>query len=221
MTDQWNDRLSDYIDDELTPEERAQFEAHLTTCRECTVTLDELREVVARAGALTPRPPAADLWPGIEPRLERAAVVPFQPRVAARRFSFTMPQLVAAGLALMVMSGGGVWVLQHGGRATEGPAVAAFAPGSDGVAPASLADPRYDEAIADLEQALQAGRADLDPGTVKILETNLDAIDQAIDESRRALAADPANVFLNNHLADARQRKLALLRRATAMVNKG
>jgi hypothetical protein len=162
------------------------------------------------------------LWPGIEPRLDRSAVVvPFQPRTAARRFSFTMPQLVAAGLALMVMSGGGVWVLQHGGRATDAPAVAAAPRENATVAPASLTDPRYDEAIADLEQALQAGRADLDPGTIKILETNLDAIDKAIDQSRQALAADPANVYLNNHLADARQRKLALLRRATALVNKG
>jgi anti-sigma factor RsiW len=222
MTDQWTDRLSEYIDDELTPAERAQLEAHLTACRECADTLDELREVVTRAGSLTPRPPGADLWPAIAPRLERSATVaPFQPRTTSRRFSFTMPQLVAAGLALMVMSGGSVWVLQHGGRATEAPAVAAAPREEAAVAPASLSDPRYDEAIADLEQALHAGRADLDPGTVKILETNLDAIDQAIDQSRRALAADPANVYLNNHLADARQRKLALLRRATAMVNKG
>jgi tetratricopeptide (TPR) repeat protein len=219
MTDQWNDRLSDYLDNELAPGERAELEAHLASCRECAVTLDELREVVERAGTLPPRPPAADLWPGIEPRLERSATVTqFQPRTATRRFSFTMPQLIAAGLALMVMSGGGVWVLQHGGRATEVPSVVAFAPGADPIVPASLADPRYDEAIADLEQALQAGRADLDPGTIKILETNLDAIDKAIDQSRRALAADPANVYLNNHLADARQRKLALLRRATALV---
>jgi tetratricopeptide (TPR) repeat protein len=218
--DQWTNKLSDYIDDELPPRERADLEAHLTSCAECAATLDELREVVARAGSLLPRPPSADLWPGIAPRLEKA--VP--PRTAGRerRFSFTMPQLVAAGLALMVMSGGGVWVLQHGGRATDTPSVVAFAPPADsGVAPAVLADPRYDEAIADLEQALRAGRADLDPGTVKILEANLDAIDKAIDQSRRALAADPANVYLNNHLADARQRKLALLRRATAMVNKG
>jgi hypothetical protein len=118
----------------------------------------------------------------------------------------------------MVMSGGGVWVLQHGGRATEVPGVAAYAPGADAAVPVTLADPRYDEAIADLEQALQAGRADLDPVTVKILESNLEAIDKAIDQSRQALAADPANVYLNNHLADARQRKLALLRRATAIV---
>jgi hypothetical protein len=219
--DQWTDKLSDYIDDELAPGERAALEAHLVTCVECADTLDELRAVVARAGTLTPRPPQTDLWPGIAPRLERASVTPFQPRTAGRRFSFTAPQLVAAGLALMVMSGGGVWVLQHGGRATDTPSVAASAGGPDaGVAPAALADPRYDAAISDLEQALRAGRGDLDPGTVKILEKNLDAIDNAIDQSRRALAADPANVYLNNHLADARQRKLALLRRATAMVNK-
>jgi anti-sigma factor RsiW len=223
--DQWTDKLSGYIDDELAPDERAALEAHLVSCRECADTLDELREVVARAGALLPRPPEADLWPAIAPQIERSTVVPFQPRTASRRFSFTVPQLVAAGLALMVMSGGGVWVLQHGGRATDTPSVAAAGTSSSGadagLAPAALADPRYDAAIADLEQALRAGRADLDPGTVKILEMNLDAIDKAIDQSRRALAADPANVYLNNHLADSRQRKLALLRRATAMVNKG
>ena len=87
--------------------------------------------------------------------------------------------------------------------------------------PASFGDPRYDEAIADLQQTLQDGRAQLDPQTVRILETNLDAIDQAIDQCRQALAADPANLYLHNHLAEARQRKLALLRRSAALVNKG
>jgi hypothetical protein len=86
------------------------------------------------------------------------------------------------------------------------------------VVPAALVDPRYDEAIADLVQALQAGRGDLDPATVRVLEANLAAIDKAIAECREALNADPANVYLNGHLADARQRKLALLRRATALV---
>jgi len=216
MTDQWNDRLSEYIDDELSPDERAQIDAHLASCRECADTLADLRDVVSRAGALPARSPSADLWPGIEPRLARVgAVVPFQARVG-RRVSFTMPQLIAAGLALMVMSGGGVWVLQHGGRATDMPPVAATADPS--LMPASLADPRYDEAIADLEQALAAGRSELDPGTVRIIEANLATIDKAIEQSRQALAADPANVYLNNHLADTRQRKLALLRRATALV---
>lgn len=218
MTDEWTGRLSEYIDDELSPGERAQLEAHLSTCRECAGTLEELRGVVIRAANLPARPPATDLWPGIEPRLSGRShtVMPFQPRVT-RRFSFTLPQIVAAGLALMLMSGGGVWVLQHGGRATSMPPVAAVTETGSAL-PAGLADPRYDEAISDLEQALAAGRSELDATTIKILEANLAVIDKAIDDSRKALDADPANVYLNNHLADARQRKLALLRRATALV---
>lgn len=209
MADDWTDRLSEYLDDELAAGERAALEAHLGSCRDCAVTLEELREVVGRAGRLPARPPAADLWPGLESRLAGRA---------RRRFTFTLPQLVAAGLALMVMSGGGVWVLQHGGRATSMPPVVATDPMRDPVVPAGASDPRYDEAIADLQQALDAGRSALDATTIKILESNLRSIDTAIDQSRRALAGDPANVYLNNHLADARQRKLALLRRATALV---
>lgn len=220
MTDTWIDRLSEYLDGELTDAERAALESHLASCRECMTTLAELREVAARAAALMPRPPADDLWPGIEPRLQPGAnaVLPFRAR-PSRRLSFTLPQLAAAGIALMVVSGGGVWVLQHGGRATSAPPIAAIDRTPEPrVVSTALIDPRYDEAIADLEQALDAGRAQLDPATVKIIEANLAAIDKAIDESQRALSEDPANMYLNTHLADARQRKLALLRRATALV---
>jgi tetratricopeptide (TPR) repeat protein len=220
MADDWTDRLSEYVDDELTPGERAALDAHLSSCRDCAATIADLRAVVERARDLPVRPPAADLWPGIEPRLTGGSAMrplSFQTR-ATRKFAFTLPQLVAAGLALMVMSGGGVWVLQYGGRATAMPPVAASDPVREPVVAAGIADPRYDEAIADLQQALEAGRAELDATTIKILEANLSAIDTAIEQSRRALAGDPANVYLNNHLADARQRKLALLRRATALV---
>lgn len=219
MSDHYTDQLSEYLDDELTPAERVAVDSHLAACRECSTTLEELRGVVARAAALPARPPADDLWPGIEPRLTGARdglVIPFTAR-PSRRFSFTLSQLAAAGIALMVMSGGGVWVLLHGGRATSLPPVAATNE-RPAVVPAGLVDPRYDEAIADLEQALHAGRGDLDPATVRILEANLAAIDKAIAECREALDADPANVYLNSHLAEARQRKLALLRRATALV---
>ncbi|HEY2433052.1 MAG TPA: zf-HC2 domain-containing protein [Vicinamibacterales bacterium] len=222
MIDPWTDRLSEYVDDDLEPAVRADLDRHLASCAACAATIAELREVVARAASLSARPPAGDLWPGIAPRLGRvtAAVQPLAPAAARlrRRVSFTLPQLVAAGLALMVMSGGGVWVLQHGGRVTDLPPVAATSDPDPVVLPVALADPRYDEAVADLEQALAAGRAQLDPGTIKILEVNLDAIDKAIEQSRRALATDPANVYLHSHLAEARQRKLALLRRSVALV---
>ena len=54
---------------------------------------------------------------------------------------------------------------------------------------------------------------------MKILEANLHSIDQAIEQSRHALEADPANTYLYSHLAEARQRKLTLLRRASALVS--
>jgi hypothetical protein len=54
-----------------------------------------------------------------------------------------------------------------------------------------------------------------------VIERNLRAIDQAIRESRAALDADPANTYLNSHLADARRRKLELLRRAAGLSSGG
>jgi tetratricopeptide (TPR) repeat protein len=221
MADVWTDRLSEYIDEELTPAERTSLEAHLTSCAACRDTIVDLRAVAERARHLPARPPASDLWPTIEPRLSplRFAAGGRRKAEGGKRFSFSMPQLIAAGLALMVMSGGGMWVLLNGGRATSMPPVAAVDPISDPrMINAGVADQRYDEAIQDLQQALEAGRAQLDPTTVLILEANLKTIDAAIEDARRALAADAENVYLNNHLADARQRKLALLRRATALV---
>ena len=89
------------------------------------------------------------------------------------------------------------------------------------IARANFADKHYDRAIAELQSTLDQGRKSLDPETVRVLEENLAAIDRAIEQCRRALDADPSNVYLNTHLAEARQRKLLLLRRATALATKG
>jgi len=83
----------------------------------------------------------------------------------------------------------------------------------------SMADAQYDAAVADLEQALKAGRGRLDASTVAIVEHNLQIIDQAINQAREALVGDPANAYLSGHLVEARRRKLDLLRRATALAS--
>src|SRR5215472_3972634 len=100
MHTEWTDRLSDYLDDELTPGERRAVDAHLAGCSDCRAVLDELTQVVARAKTIEPRPPQADLWPGVARRLDRVAV---------RRFSFTMPQALAASLVIALLSGAVVW----------------------------------------------------------------------------------------------------------------
>ena len=215
--DPWVDRLSEYADGELPERERRELDAHLRGCAGCRETLDDLRAVAARARALGDAAPAQDLWPGVAARIGESTGGParvFELR-AARRFSFTLPQLVAAALALMVLSGGMVWLARLGGDRTDFPAVGAV----PAAVPAALGATHYDDAIADLQQALEAGRARLDDETVRVLERNLLAIDRAIEQSRRALADDPGNLYLNDHLAAAKKRKLALLRRATAIAD--
>jgi anti-sigma factor RsiW len=219
--DLFTDRLSDYLDgEELSATERAAIEAHLATCDACRTTLAELEEVAARASSLPDRAPVGNLWPGVAERLApSSAVLPF-PRPLHRRFSFTLPQLVAAGLALMVLSGGLVWVARLGDpRASLPPAVAQVVEHEElsAIPRVAFADANYDKAVTDLEKMLEDNRGRLDPQTVQILEDNLHTIDQAIEQARKALRADPANVYLNGHFAASRNRKLALLRRASAL----
>src|SRR5262249_1273969 len=90
---------------------------------------------------------------------------------------------------------------------------------ADRIVPVSMADAQYDAAVADLEKALQQGRGRLDAATIAIVEHNLQIIDQAIDQAREALVADPANTYLSGHLVEARRRKLDLLRRAAALTS--
>jgi tetratricopeptide (TPR) repeat protein len=85
--------------------------------------------------------------------------------------------------------------------------------------PVSLADATYDKAVTDLQQALAQDRSRLDPNTVQIIEKNLRTVDEAIAQAQRALEADPSNTYLNSHLADARRRKLALLRAVNLVAN--
>ena len=237
--EEWTDQLSDYLDGELSADERGAVEAHLRSCALCAAVLNDLKRVVARAESAEARPPHADLWAGIADRIEagrsaaaRGRVMPFGPR-DARRFAFTLPQLAAAAVLLMGVSGGIAWQVAHrSAEASRYAATAGSAPATERKAvaerPAALeppatvenvgmADAQYDAAVADLERALKAGRERLDASTIAIVEHNLQIIDQAINQAREALVTDPANSYLSSHLVEARRRKLDLLRRATAL----
>jgi hypothetical protein len=72
--------------------------------------------------------------------------------------------------------------------------------------------------LAALEAALDVARTVLDPSTVLVLERNLGVIEQAIADSRQALAVDPGNAFLSEHLEGMYQRKLLYLQDAVRAV---
>jgi anti-sigma factor RsiW len=217
MSDQWTDRLSEYLDGELKGSERALLEAHLERCENCQETLAGLRRVVMRARSLEDRPPATDLWAGVTERIGVPSRV--TPLATRRRFTFSAPQLLAAGIALAVLSASGAWMLHP----TVQPVALQPAPGASGgvtITPvgAPSAIQSYDAAVNDLERVLEQGRGRLDTATVRVLEQNLAIIDRAIADARRAVAADSANVYLNTHLAETMRRKVDLLRQAAALV---
>ena len=121
MEDRWTDRLSEYLDGELGATDHAELEQHLSGCAACAASLDELRTVVARLAHLPEAGPTHDLWPGIAARLDAArspvAVDDGIISLAAhrRRFSFTLPQLAAAGIAVIALSSGLAWWVANGG----------------------------------------------------------------------------------------------------------
>lgn len=229
MSDQWTDRLSEYLDDELPPAERAALEAHLRHCVACGAVLADLKRIVTRARGLEDQARGRDLWPEIAARIGvgtgETAVVDLREARPHGRWSFSLPQLAAAGIALMALSGGAAWLLHPAARTEvvvqRAPASGARAASPGLVVPASLRVPvrSYDGAVADLERVLAEGRGRLDTTTVRVIERNLATIDSAIAQAERALAADSANAYLNSHLADTMRRKLELLRQAAALVS--
>jgi negative regulator of sigma E activity len=224
----WTERLSDYLDGDLAPAERAACDAHLASCQECRTALEEIQLVASLAQTDEDVLPAHDLWPGILARIESPRVVDFAAR-GPRRISFTLPQLALAASLLIAVSAGVAYVAT--GRVASRPTssqetpIQAMAepmmPPSADITPANFADAQFDRAVTDLERVLVEQRDELDPRTVMVIERNLAAIDEAIRQARAALESDPANPFLNSHLADSRRRKIDLLRHATTLNSAG
>jgi anti-sigma factor RsiW len=135
--EEWTDKLSEFLDGELTADQQRVVEAHLRGCADCAAVLADLKRVVARAqqAGAVPRPPSADLWAGIAARIDDArsakasaersatdsgtslrtdrSAEAFALRRAGalrtRRITFTLPQLAAAAVLVAAVSGGIVW----------------------------------------------------------------------------------------------------------------
>jgi hypothetical protein len=201
-------------------------------------------DVLARAVDRLPEMrPARDLWPGIQARISTAPSVaqferPALSEAPARRrrvegyVSVSWSQLALAASLLMAVTVSLTWLVARQPAAVPASRAAAavqvvhaesepLGSATGDIQRANFADAQYDAAVADLEKILVEARDQLDPRTVIVIERNLQTIDQAIREAREALDRDPANTYLNSHLADARRRKLELLRHATALASTG
>lgn len=228
----WVDQLSAYLDGDLDAAGRERLEAHLEGCLSCRGVLADLRTLVVRARSMGEVPPTRDLWPGIaraldarerpdEPEVKVYPLPGTAPNARRRGLWVTLPQAVAASVVLVAASAALTgWLRPAGtGGLAEGSAAVADLParlvgGESAPIPAELA-----EEVAGLEQVFARARDRMDPNTVRIVEKNLGVIQRAIDESVQALAVDPANAFLRQHLERTYREKASFLRDMAAFAD--
>ena len=224
----WIDQFSEYLDGNLAAEPRRAVEGHLAGCSSCRSILHDLEALVAEAGTLGDSSPKRDLWPEIAVAIGEGIEVAPDPRddvielptarsapAAQPGISFSAPQLAAASVVLVVASAALTWwagpgVASRGVASPLPPVESQTAFVADVGAPA----PELATELEVLEQALEGAWGRLEPNTVRILEKNLGVIERAIEESIRALAVDPGNAFLLEHLDRAYREKATYLREA-------
>ena len=232
---EWTARLSGYLSDELSSADKLAVEAHLSNCDDCNAALRDLARIVTEAGALGDIEPPRDLWPGID---EAIASNGNDPHVIAfpgsrptkrpsssGRVELSRRGLVAASVALIALSGTAAWVAGRATTTANVPSAAAPVAQTTGAVLPVAGDPGAPDGMAGelaiLEDVLSTARSVLDPNTVRVLERNLGVIEQAIADSREALAQDPGNTFLAQHLERMYRRKLVYLQDAVRLVEFG
>ncbi len=219
--------ITDYVDEALAPGDRDVVERHLAECVTCRGLVDDFREIRRVAGSLELRQPPARAWA----RLERAIALEAQARDAHVRPSRgTVRQWVGFAVAaavLVVATAASLRYLMTTDRHPAAPATAsssqdaASARASAAAVEAELraAEEHYDKAIKGLEQIASAEQGALDANTAAMLQKNLAVIDQAINESRAAVVAQPSSEPARESLLESFRSKLALLQDTVALIN--
>lgn len=210
--------VSDRLDGTLSDTQRAQLDAHLAGCAACREVSRDLEQIHRGAASLPTLTPSRDLWSGIEARIE-APVVSLETHRRTPLARWSTRQFAAAAAVLMAVTAGGTWfVAVRSAGAPTVPVATSPAPRTELVSVASEQGmAAYEGEIGALRNIIDTRRADLDSATVAVLEKNLKLIDQAIAESKAALAADPASTFLADQVSRAYDTKLELLRAAAML----
>jgi hypothetical protein len=158
--------------------------------------------------------PPRDMWPQIADRISRGKVVAGEfGRPAAQPLWRRPAWLAAAAAVALVVTTSAVTTVVLRNRLPAGAAI----PTPRGlVQDFASVETEYLSASSEILRAVHAGQVQLSPATIAVLEKNLLVIDDALRESREALARDPANSALREMVLASYRQKLDLLRRVTA-----
>jgi predicted anti-sigma-YlaC factor YlaD len=214
-----DERLDDYVDGALSPEDEQRVEAHLASCAACHEAERRTRRLLAHAAAL-PRSvaPPRDLWPSVERTIARE-------RRFSGLFAWGRPMMLAAAATVVLgVVAALLWQGAPGAAGVKAVAIPTATPAMEPVSTVPVADPALAEAEREYEAAaktllavLQQHRSRLSADDLARVEDNVAVIDRALAEVREALAKDPVNPELNRMLVATHRKKVDVLYRVVRL----
>jgi anti-sigma factor RsiW len=228
-SERYQNSIADFVDGTITPIRRVELETHLAECAECRALVADLEKIRDAAGGLDDLVPPDRVWLQLAGRLRQEGRISEGARSQpVRRFDRTW---LAAAAALVIAAGASILFLvprtpKVAPQQTP-PVAAAPAPGNavDAKSVESVqneveaAQAQFEKAISDLERVAKANEHTLDPATAATIDKNLGIVNQAIDENRAAVKAEPASAAARETLFDALRQKVTLLQDTIALMN--
>ena len=203
-------QLNDYVDGALDQAAEAVADEHLARCALCASEVAALRRLLTTAAELPLSiEPPHHLWS----RVRRESVDTRSSRFGSM-WELRVPLAAAAVLLISIASGLTYWATRDPGTAAPGSVASAPAPSALGLA---QAEEDYLAAARTLILLLEERRHSADPVVMQSVEDNLLAVDQAIRDSKQALASDSMNHAVSAILNATYQQKVQMLRRAVRL----
>ena len=216
--DRHADALAALVDDALDPRDRGPLDDHLAGCAACRDLLADLREIRSLAAALEPIEPPARVRRAVRRRIAAAERDETPRRSIGWRHGWSLRGAALAGAAAMA---GAVLLIGPTDFTLPPPSNEPAGPAREAVAAAleQIERPHAD-AIRELEQRIGTG-APIPAAAREALTRNLAVVDDAIAESRSAVAADPGAAVPRERLQAGLAHKLTLLRTMAALELEG
>jgi len=220
----YRDLLSDFIDESLTPQDRAKVETHLSACGACAEARADLDLIVGfcreHRGEYDPVPNEKALWLRISNTLESELTIRTATNVPAgagwwfrvmnRSWQLSFPQLATSVAATIVIA---VALTLAGLRVFSGSGVKSS--GLTLVSESSTVQDRYRQQRQTIEywnKRVELNKARWNPQMRETFDRNMGVIDAAVDDSMGRLNQNPHDEVSEDILNAAMSDKIALLK---------
>jgi hypothetical protein len=216
--------IHELVDGTLGPIRRAELELHLESCDGCRALAADLQEIARSARALDVLEPPEHVWKSIAGvlRTERGMTEPSGPLGHHRSMA-----MLAIAATLVLAVGASLFMLRKPVTPPPQTTATAQAPGEPASGNAASEDPVQgvvkklavtETAFQDLVNASEATNT-VDPKTAAALKKNLLVMNEAINETRKALDADPQSAPARASLYEVLKQKIQFLQETIALMN--